>query len=239
MRVSDKAIVLQTVKHGDNKFIVKLYTHGHGLVTAVAVAGKSPSSKIKHGHLLPLNFIDAEFVLKQNREIQQLTEASCYQGNPGLPGSIAKLSIAQLMNEVLIKCLKEQQPNQHLFEFIETCLGYLNNSEEDFMNLHLYFLVELTRYLGFEPQNNFTDHNPYFDCRNGSFIPLSLAFPLGLNQEDSILLSEFLKINVLTARISNRQRKALLDFFIAYYNLHVPGFNDIRSLEVLKEVMYS
>jgi DNA repair protein RecO (recombination protein O) len=239
MRVSDKAIVLQSVKHGDNKFIVKLYTHNNGLVTAAAIAGKSPSSKIRHGHLLPLNFINAELVLKQNRDIQQLTEASCYQGNPGLPGSITKLSIAQLMNEVLIKCLREHHPNQHLFEFIETCFDYLNSSEEDFMSLHLYFLTELTRYLGFEPQNNYSSNTPYFDCRNGSFTSLSLAFPLGLNKEDSLLLSEFLKINALRTRISNQQRRIMLDFFVAYYNLHVPGFNDIKSLEVLKDVMYS
>jgi DNA repair protein RecO (recombination protein O) len=237
MRVSDKAIVLQSVKHGDNKYILRLYTHHNGLISVVAVAGKSPSSKIRTGHLLPLNFIEAEIVFKQNKDVQQLTEATCYHNNPGISLSLVKLSLAQLMNEVLIKCLKEQQPNLHLFEFIEASFGYLNESEDNIANFHVYFLAELAKHLGFGPRNNFSGSNPYFDCRNGDFSVLSLAFPLGLNQEDSRLLSEFLKANNVDVRLSGTQRRTLLDILLAYYGLHVPGFSNIKSLEVLKEVL--
>lgn len=237
MRVSDKAIVLQSIKHSDNKFIIKLYTYNFGLLTAGAALGRSAGSKVKAVHLFPLSIIDVELIVKQNREVQQLTEAAGHTANQAISGSLAKLSIAQFMNEVLIKCLKEQHPNHHLFEFIETCLGYLNDSEENYVNLHLYFLTELTRYLGFEPQNNYSLNEPYFDCRNGGFSPMSLAFPLGLNKEDSFLLAEFLKINCLQTSISNKQRSTLLEILITYYRLHLPGFTQINSIEVLKEVM--
>lgn len=237
MRVSDKAIVLQCIKRGDNKFILKLFTQQNGLITAAATVGKSPSSKIKSSHIMPLSLIDAEFILKQNKEIQQLTETSGYHSNPGISQALSKLSIAQFINELLIKCLKEQQPNSHLYIFIETCLKFLNDSEEDFVNLHLYFMMELTKYLGFEPQNNFSVQESFFDCRNGNYTSMSLAFPLGLGKEDSILFSEFLKINSLKTKLSNVQRRTLLDILLAYYRLHIPGFNEIRSLEVLKEVM--
>ena len=116
-------------------------------------------------------------------------------------------------------------------------MKFLNDSEEDFVNLHLYFMMELTKYLGFEPQNNFSVQESFFDCRNGNYTSMSLAFPLGLGKEDSILFSEFLKINSLKTKLSNVQRRTLLDILLAYYRLHIPGFNEIRSLEVLKEVM--
>ena len=33
------------------------------------------------------------------------------------------------------------------------------------------------------------------------------------------------------------QKQQLLEILLAYYRLHIPGFNDIKSLEVLKEVL--
>ena len=236
MRVSENAIVLQVIKLGDKKCMLKLYTSHHGTLSAVTHVGHAPSSKVKASSVLPLSLIDAELIIKQNREVQQLTEASCYYVSSGVSSSIVKLGIAQFLNEILIRTLKEQGANVHLYEFIETCLKFLNDTDAP-VNLHLYFMAELTKYLGFEPQNNFGGEALYFDCREGSFSPVSLSMPLGLNKEDSLLFSEFLKTRSLETRISNAQRGALLDSLLAYYRLHVPGFNEIRSLDVLREVM--
>jgi len=236
MRFSDKAIVLQAIKHGDRKFILKLYTRNHGMITVATHVGKNSTSKIKQGSILPLSLIDVELIIKQNKEVHQLTEASCYCVSTGISTSITKLTIAQFLNEILIKTLKEQSPNEHLYEFIETCLKFLNDTENG-INLHLYFLSELTKYLGFEPQNNFSPQSPYFDCREGRFSSVGLTMPLGLNKEDSFLFSEFLKINSLKTNISNSQRQSILEILLAYYKLHIPAFTDVKSLEVLREVI--
>lgn len=236
MRVSDKAIVLQAIKHGDKKFILKLYTRNHGMLTLSTHVGKASSSKIKSSAILPLSLIDVEMIVKENKEVQQLTEASCYYVSTSISHSLTKLSIAQFLNEVLIKTLKEQGANPHLYEFAETCLKYLNDTDEC-INLHLYFLTEFTKYLGFEPQNNFSEQTPYFDCREGRFASVGLTMPLGLNKEDSFLFSEFLKINSLKTNITNSQRQILLEILLAYYKLHIPNFNEVKSLEVLREVI--
>jgi DNA repair protein RecO (recombination protein O) len=237
MRVHDKALVLQSVKHGDRQSIVKLYTRQHGLVTVIASAGRTPSSKIKASALMPLTLLDINYTMRGAREIQRLGEATCYYVHGNIGSSLAKLSIAQFMNEVLIKSLKEQQANAGLYDFIEGCLNYLNDSEKDYINLHLYFLKELSTYLGFEPHNNFGKDYQFFDCREGGFTPLSLPFPLGLTEEDSKMFSEFLSVNALKANISQKQRNWLLEIWVAYYGLHVPNFGELRSLEVLREVI--
>lgn len=237
MRVSDKAIVLQAIKHGDKKFIVKLYTLHHGTITVSTHVSKSSTAKIKASSILPLSLMDVELIIKQNKEVHQLTEASSYYITTTISNSLTKLTIAQFLNEILVKTLKEQGANPHLYEFIETCLKFLNDTDDDCVNLHLYFLTEFTRYLGFEPQNNFSGTLSYFDCREGRFTSVGLAMPLGLNQQDSLLFSEFLKINSLKTKISNAQRQILLEILLAYYKLHIPGFNEVRSLEVLREVI--
>jgi len=232
MRVSDKAIVLQAIKHGDKKFILKLYTHNNGLVTAAVALNKN----IKSSNIFSLSLINIELIIKQNKDVHQITEVSCYYILSNISNSLSKLSIAQFLNEILIKTIKESITNKHLFEFIEWCLIYLNDTETEFINLHLYFLAEFTKFFGVEPQNNYSVQTPYFDCRNGQFSSMSLAFPLGLNKEGSLLFAEFLKINILKSKLSNDQRQIILEVLLAYYRLHFPGFNTIKSLEVLKEV---
>lgn len=236
MRKSDKAIVLQSIKHGDHKYLLKLFTRHHGLITTAVLVSKSPSSKIKPGSIQVLNLLDVELIVKQNKEISQLSEASCYYASNGISGSMAKLSIAQFLNEIMIRTLKEQGPNVHLFEFIENVLRFLSEAEEEYVNLHLYFMVELCKYLGIEPQNNFNANDSYFDCREGKFSSFELAFPLGLNKVDSELFSGFLKTNSLRSKISNAERQILLDILLVYYRLHIPGFNEVKSLEILREV---
>ncbi len=236
MRVSDKAIVLQSIKHGDKKFILKLYSKHNGLLSVATSIGKKESAKIKSSSILPLTLLDVEMVIKQNKEIHLLTEASCYYVYDSIHDSLSKLSIAQFLNELLIKSIKEQGSNSYLFNFIETCMKFLNDSTEEFINLHIYFLMELTKYLGFEPQDNFNQQNLFFDCREGRFSTMSLSYPLGLDKEQSLFFAEFLKINSLKVKLTNQQRQSLLEILLAYYRLHIPGFNEIRSLEVLKEV---
>ena len=129
MRVSDKAVILQATRYGDKKYILKLYTQYNGLITAATSIGKSATSKIKPSSIMPLNLMDIELVYKQNKEIHQLTEASCYCIHTKITESLSKLSIAQFLNEILFKSLKEQSGNAYLFEFIETCLKFLNDTE--------------------------------------------------------------------------------------------------------------
>lgn len=233
MRVSDKAIVLQAIKHGDKKFILKLYTQKNGLVTASVALNKN----IRSSNIFPLSLINVELVLKQNKDVHQVTEISSYYILSNISGSLSKLSIAQFLNEILIKAIKESATNQHLFEFIESCLIYLNDTETEFVNLHLYFLLEFTKYFGVEPQNNYSIQAPFFDCRDGQFSSMALAFPLGLGKEDSLLFSQFLKVNALKTNLSNHQRQTILEILLAYYRLHFPGFNTIKSLDILKEII--
>jgi DNA repair protein RecO (recombination protein O) len=238
MRVSDRAIVLQAIRHGDRKYIVKLFTEKNGLVTALANAGKSPGAKVRTATLLPLTLLNCELVIKQNKELHQLNETSCYFISSAFGDAIAKLSIAQFLNELLIKTIREQSPNEALFNLTETCIRFLHDAEANFINLHLYFMLELCRHLGFEPQNNFSSARPYFDCREGIFTDYPLSFPLGLNKEESELFSHCLSNSLLQIKLSNAQRRQLLDILLAYFKLHVSGFQELKSLEVLQLVMH-
>jgi DNA repair protein RecO (recombination protein O) len=236
MRVSDKAVILRSVSHGDSKKILKLYTQTHGTLSAVARVGRSNTSQVRSSTIMPLHFIEGIFSMKQNRELHQLTEASCYLSFPAIHVSPAKLSLAQFMNEVLLKTLQDHPANPELFSFVEATLRSLNDSESGYLQSHLFFMRELCSYAGFEPQNNRDRDNIYFDCREGRFGMIDIPFPMGLNENESKLFSEFLKAGPDQV-YSLSERRQLLDILMAYYAMHLPGFSGLRSLDVLRELI--
>ena len=236
MLVKTEGLILQNIKYGDKKLILKVFTKQHGFITLSAIVGKSPTSKIKSASTLPLQLAELSFNLKANKDIQQLTEANLFYVCDNISKDFNKLTVAQFLNEVLIKCIKEQHPNEELFDFIISSYKWFNEATYGYNNFHICFLFELSKYLGFEPHNNFDVHNTYFDTREGKFTPVLLSFPLGFDKSQS---KHFLKIfdaDLLGKPLGRAERTELLECLLAYYRMHVAGFNELKSFEVLKEL---
>lgn len=236
MHVKSEGIVLQNIKYGDKKSILKVFTKNYGLVTLFAAAGKSPTSKIKIASILPLYQVELSFILKQNREVQQLTESNILYIYEGISRDYIKLAIAQFLNEVLIKTIKEHTPNEEMFSFVTSTYQWLNESNAGYSNVHIYFLHELSRYLGFEPHNNYSIHECYFDAREGKFSQLAMSFPLGFNKEQSLLFAKCLNSDILTSQLNRQERNEILECLLALYRMHISGFNELKSFDVLKQL---
>lgn len=183
-----------------------------------------------------MNLVEMEFVLKQNKEIQLLTEANCIHIYSSIHKDMHKLSILQFINEVLTKTVREQAPQEDLFDFVWDSLVQLDTMNESVSNFHHYFLIELLKYFGFDPVNNFDDDNKYFDCREGKFSGVEFPGPLGLNEFSSALLNKALSSDIITLKLNNAQRSDLLESLLSYYRIHIPGFNELKCLEILKEI---
>src|SRR4028118_475237 len=108
MRVTTQGIILHNVKYADNKLISKIYTKDFGLISFNIHFSSNSKSKIKPALIQPLSQLEIEFSLKENKEIHQLTEARPTYIYNDLSTHFIKLCIAQFINEVLHKCLKEQ-----------------------------------------------------------------------------------------------------------------------------------
>ncbi len=236
MQVKDKGLVLQSIKFADKKNIIKFFTKQHGVVTCLARISRSNSSKLKPSALMNMSLVEMEFILKQNKEIQVLTEVNCLHIYSSIHKNAHKLSILQFINEVLAKTVKEQEAQAELFDFVWHSLVQLDEMETSVANFHHYFLIELLQHFGFDPINNFDSDNKYFDCREGRFCGVEFPGPIGLNEYSSELLHQALTSNVLQQKLSNAQRTDLLESILIYYRFHIPGFNELKCLDVLKEI---
>ena len=234
------AIVLKTIKYNDNKLIAKIYTREFGLKTFFIPVSRSSKSKLKQALLQNLTQLSIECESRENKQFATLKEISCNYHYLDLPLNVYKSSIASFLNEVILNCIKEEEKNETIFDFITFSFQWLDHAEEHYTNFHLYFLIELTRHLGFYPQNNYSAKLQYFDLQNGAFCeeaPLHANYLMG---ENARLFSDLLMLDVKNLRlfnISKQERDFILIDLIQYYRLHISNFKDLKTLSVLKEVL--
>lgn len=233
-----QGIVLHNVRYSDNRIISKIYSKSFGLLSGHLTVGNSPKSKLKSGIIQPLTQIEFVISHKENKEIHSITDVKCLFVYTDLASNFNKLCIAQFLNEVLYKCLKEQSANEELFHFICNTYQWLDKTVDHFSDAHIYFLFELTKYLGFYPSNNKSDSLIYFDTLEGKFTSTPKSFPLSFDKIQSELFSQLFYHSISKPKnISRTERLAILDCLLHYYKIQIPGFSELKSYGVLQEMM--
>jgi DNA repair protein RecO (recombination protein O) len=232
-----QGIVLHNIKYADKRIISKIYTKDFGLISANIHIGNSPKSKIKSGVIQPLTQIEFVVSLKENKDIQQISEIKCLFVYTDLQANFNKLCMAQFLNEMLYKCIKEQTPNDDLFHLICHTYQWLDKATANYADTHIYFLMELSKHLGFYPTNNYNKHLSYFDTLEGKFGSSTKSFPLGFDNWQSGLFSELFSYSITNQKkITRPERLALLDCVVHYYKMQLPGLTEIKSYRVLQEM---
>ena len=85
--------------------------------------------------------------------------------------NIVKSTILIFLSEVLHHSIREEEKNELLFDFLESALIWLDNHDE-IANFHLILLLEVTKFLGFYPDDSTIDFS-FFDIVDGNFTPLT------------------------------------------------------------------
>jgi len=156
-----------------------------------------------------------------------------------IPFNIIKSSIAIFLAEFLTKVLKEEEANPILFEFLHSSIQLFDQKLEGQANFHLVFLYELSKFLGFYPDTNYSEQNRYFNLRNGYYSGFKETDQTSLGSELSILLFQISKLGFQSLdklELSRMQRTSLLEAIISYYRYHLPGVGEIKSLSVFNEI---
>ncbi|MBN2520641.1 MAG: DNA repair protein RecO C-terminal domain-containing protein, partial [Bacteroidales bacterium] len=174
-----------------------------------------------------------------NKNFQQIKEVKINPVLHSLSNNIIKNSISLFLAELLYRLIKEEEPNKQLFEYIFNSIILLDQLDKNIINFHLFFMVHLTRYIGFLPDNNYSSSKVYFDLLNGKFFSSLPSHNHYLTKEQSFLLSKILSHQGNDYEIkgmNNSYRSDLLEKIIEYYQIHLEGFSNIKSLEVFKEI---
>jgi len=172
------------------------------------------------------------------KNIQHLKEMRMEQPFTGIPFNPVKNSLALFLSEVLFRTLRQTEPDDSLYLFLENSILQLDCSETGISNFHLVFLLKLTRYLGFQPNQEGAQVN-YFDLMNGVFMkekPLHSHFVLPDVSADFIRVLNADYSTLHNLAFTRARRSNLLQSIVEYYQLHIPGFHGLHSLSVLQSL---
>lgn len=240
MQLTTKAIVLSALKYGDTSLIVKAFTASDG-IKSYLLKGilSSKKGKLKSAYFQPLTQLEIVANHRNKGTLETLREAKVSYHYQTLYADMSKNAMTLFLAELLGNSIREEERNDDLFQFLQASLQWLDIHKE-VANFHLYFMLSLTRYLGFYPDVYQID-KPYFDLMEGEFTATESLNPM-LKGENIYFLKSFLGINIdaiHTIKMKKTNRQDLLKSLILYFELHLQGFRKPRSLSVLNEVFNS
>jgi DNA repair protein RecO (recombination protein O) len=238
MQEKTTGIVLHSIKHTDSSTIITVYTRQFGRVSYLIHGANKKKSVVRAALLQPLSLVELDVFHKPGKEIQRIKDIRMEYQFGSIPFDPIKNSLALFLSEMLFRILRQTEPDDSLFLFLENSILQLDCCEAGVANFHLVFLLKLSRYMGFEPNRDENEAN-YFDLMNGVFQiqrPLHSHFLLPDLSVDfnSVLLSDYANMGNLTFTRSRRAK--LLESMIEYYRLHVPDFHGLHSLAVLQSL---
>jgi|TARA_B110000240_G_C13337572_1_gene384042 DNA repair protein RecO (recombination protein O) len=235
--INTNAIVLSSLKYGDTSLIVRCFTFNEG-IKAYLIRGvlKAKKGKIKAAYFQPLTQLNIEANHNNKGNLNSLKEVHVINPYKTIYSTIFKQTIVLFLSEILSNSIQEEEENISLFSFIETSLIWLDTHDK-ISNFHLLFLLNLSKYLGFYPDLLGVEKQ-YFNLVEGRFTAATLEKEV-ISGDDLFQFKKLLGTNFDTVEIvkfSKKERQSVLRIIIRYFELHLDGFRNPKSLGVLETV---
>ena len=148
-----QAIVLRVRRMGETSKLVTLYTEDYGKVKVVAKGARKPKSKF--GAALELmTETQVVFYLRDDRELQTLSDCDVTRTHPGLLSVLQRLSYGSAVCELVDRLTIEGEgKNRRLYRCLAGVLGGLEEVEPaQVESLFLYFQLRVAEALGYRPE---------------------------------------------------------------------------------------
>ena len=239
MLVKTEAIVLHSLKYGETRLIVDLFTREVGRLSCIIPLPKTPKSRLKKQYFQPMTLLEVEVDLRQRLQLQKMKDARLLSAYASIPYSPEKLALSLFTAEFLYHALRSEQKNQSLFTYLCDAMQWLDTVEAGFANFHLTFLMRLSRFLGFYPNlDDYTD-GCVFDMRAATFSLQAPTHRDFLQPDDARRIHTLMRMDFPTMhiyRLNRVDRNRIVDVLLHYYRLHIPQFPELKSLSVLQEL---
>jgi len=239
MLMKTQAIVLHSLKYGETRMIVDMFTRQFGRLSFIVSIPKSSKSKVKKQFFQPLSLLEIETDVRPKIQLQKLSDIRLACPFVSIPFQPHKLSMALFLAEFLYYALRSEQRNELLFDYVESSIQWLDGQEDRFANFHLVFLMRLSRFLGFYPNLEHYHTGDYFDLRESEFLQVPPVHRDFLYPEEAEKVQLMMRMDYPTMhlfRMSHQERNRLLDVSLIYYRLHLPDFPEMKSIGVLQEL---
>ena len=231
MLLSTPGLVLHTTPYADTSVVAKVFTRQLGVRSYIIKGVRSRAGKVKQNMLQPLSSLDMVVYDNHRNDLNHIRELS--PRHPQQSSDPVDMALRFFMTEVLYRALREEEPMQELWDYVENESGEWGTDGVERKDMPVRFLLTVARHMGIEPMDNYCNAKPYFCLEEGRYVSTQneSTLPLAL----SALLHDYLASS--TAVSTARERGNLLDAMIAYFQLHLSGFRNFNSHEILHTIL--
>lgn len=234
-----EGIVLRTLKYSDSLLIADVYTRQKGRMSFLVPVTHSKRGRVRSVLFQPLSMLSLTVSYKNGRQLQRVNDAQPYNMYSSIPFNVVKSAIAIYLSEMLVYTLREEEPDESLFAFLNRSFSLFDELESGYADFHIVFLSQLLRHIGIYPNLDNYSHGCYFDLVQGCAVrehPMHANF---LKPDDAAGFVSLVRVeyeNMHSLSLNRKLRGNYLAILNLYYRLHIPDFPQIKSMDVLKEL---
>lgn len=233
-------IILRTVKYSESSVICDIYTENAGLNTFIISGVRKKNAKVNTALIRNMSFVEFVAYFKKDSKMHRIKEIKSSFLFKEIPFNIYKGSVGLFILEIIQKSIKESEPNQELFEFIKYVFVELDHRSGSINNFAIWFLIEFAVKLGILTKNIKRYENSVYDYSEGEVLMLEDARPsYSFSEKDTEILVLVLKTKLedfLNVKISQTDRKSVLENTINLYKYYINDVTRLNSYEILREV---
>ena len=233
-----EGIILKTTRFSETSIIIKIFTKKFGLLSFITPGVRSARNKVKGNILQPLNILDLEIYLKEQRNLNRIREYSANYIYKNLHSDFIRQSVALFCIELISKCIREHEVNEQLYNYLSLFLIELDQQDQQTENKPLFFLLETASILGFEPSLQNISNAAYFNLESGRFEDTFSSAQQSLNAHETEIFKKILAVyyDKSELKLNHAERKMLLDKMLLYFRWHIDDFPELRSPAILREI---
>jgi DNA repair protein RecO (recombination protein O) len=241
MQIKTRGIVFRVTKYGETSVIADVYTEARGLRKYIVNGVRSAKAGVKASLLQVMSLVDMVAYEREDKSLHHIREIRAAHVYSALPFELRRSAVGLFMVEVAQKTIREPEENKLLFNFLFETFCYLDATDQPVNNIHLYFLLGLSTFLGFLPGGQFSAEKPFFDLKEGVFVADAPTVHLFyLDEKSSELLHDLLHADLASCHqisMTREQRRVLVHRLLEYYALHIEHFPAIHTHKVYQDVL--
>ena len=228
--------VLHTTPYGESSVVARVFTRRLGVKPYIIKGVRTAKGRAKQNLLQPLSCVDMTVYDNPRRELGFVKELSPRQPLP-MPSPEGN-ALRMFMTEVLYKALREANPQPDLWDYVAQQVAEADGTARTQADQPLRFLLSVAEYMGIAPRDNYAPARPYFDLQEGHFLPAAtestLSLPLSATLHRYLATPSTQPPSELPP---HKFRRDLMDSLLAYLQLHLSGFGQMASPDILHTLL--
>lgn len=235
MLLPSDCITLRSIKYNDSRAIVHCLSREAGRISLIVNDGNTPAARRRRALMLPGSSFSCIIDMRENRALQSVREL--------MPGRVMMLDNPVATSIILFACdflatlLRDNQPDELLFDYVDRFLTHVTTSRRSIANAPIAFLLSLQQFMGISPDTASYSPGYCFDFAAGRFCASPPLHGQWLDAPSSavfITLTRMTLDNMHLFKLSRTDRNTVLDHLIQYYSTHFGAIRSLQSLPVVR-----